>query len=96
MRELRGGLAGLRIGTPVLLTIEVTPGGAVLRELATVEGQVLFDDSLHHHVVTAANDAGRYAIVAGVFMALLGLIATWGPIWRFSSLPPRPPHAAGR
>lgn len=67
-------LAGLRIGTPVSLTIEVTPGGAVLRELATLQGQVLFDDSLHHHVVTAANDAARYAIVAGVCMALLGLI----------------------
>lgn len=66
--------AGLRIGTPVSLMIEVQPDGAILRELSTLDGRVLFDDSLHHHVVTADNDAGRYAIVAGVFMAVLGLI----------------------
>ena len=33
---------------------------------------------------------------AAAWGLLLGLIATWGPIWRFSGLPPRPPHAAGR
>lgn len=66
--------AGLRIGTPVMLMIEVRPDGAILRELATLDGRVLFDDSLFHHVVAASNDAGLYAIVAGVVMALLGLI----------------------
>lgn len=67
--------AGLRAGAPVVLTVEHGAEGVVVRELATPEGRLLYDDSLYRHVVKTANDAARLPLIVCPALAVLGALA---------------------
>ncbi|WP_194788167.1 hypothetical protein [Pseudomonas sp. UFMG81] len=47
--------ARVRIGTPVTLTVEPRQDEVIVREVVMLDGRVLYDDSLYHHVVSANN-----------------------------------------
>lgn len=49
--------AGLRIGSKVLLTVETGEQDTVLRELATQEGRVLFDDDFNRKIIDWNNES---------------------------------------
>lgn len=48
---------GLRIGSKVLLTVEVGEPDIVLRELATQEGLVVFDDDFNRQIIEWNNES---------------------------------------
>lgn len=67
--------AGLRKGTPVRLVVEPHADPVIIRELATLEGQVLYDDGLYQRVIQANNDSIRLIVIALPILALAGLAA---------------------
>ncbi|MBF8728980.1 MULTISPECIES: hypothetical protein [Pseudomonas] len=49
--------AGLRIGSKVLLTVEAGEPDTVMRELATQEGLVVFDDDFNRQIIEWNNES---------------------------------------
>jgi len=57
--------SGLRINTKVLLTIERVDEGSRVRELATLDGRILYDDRLRQQVVLWNNESIRSTVILG-------------------------------
>lgn len=70
--------SGIRTGSPVTLTVEPRHDEVIVREVITLDGQVLYDDSLYYHVVSANNNLALRIIVvlpiASIFVLVLGVI----------------------
>jgi hypothetical protein len=66
--------SGLRINSKVVLVAERVNGGSVVRELATLDGRVLFNDRLYRQVVDMNNASIEAAVVMGSVVALLPAI----------------------
>lgn len=65
--------AGLHKGSPVTLLVEPRTGEVIIRELTTVDGQVLYDDRVYRQVIKANNDAIRLNLIVLPVLALIGL-----------------------
>ncbi|MGC7837081.1 hypothetical protein HU734_002695 [Pseudomonas wayambapalatensis] len=61
--------SGLRINSKVLLNVERLEEGSMVRELATLDGRVLYNDRLHRQVVAWNNKSIRAIVV------MLGLVS---------------------
>ncbi|QXI37337.1 hypothetical protein [Pseudomonas xantholysinigenes] len=74
--------AGLRIAKKVMLTVEVGAEHSMVREVATLDGKVLFDERLYWKVVNWHNRHSDFMIGFGVFLGLVGaclmLWSAWG------------------
>ncbi|TFF42846.1 hypothetical protein [Pseudomonas sp. RIT623] len=74
--------AGLRVAKKVLLTVEAGAEHSIVREVATVDGEVLFDDRLYWKVVNWHNRHADFMIGFGAFLGLVGaclmLWSAWG------------------
>ncbi|MFF7061708.1 hypothetical protein [Pseudomonas sp. NPDC008258] len=61
--------SGLRINKKVSLTVERLDDGSQVRELATLDGRVLFDDRFHQQVIAWNNQSIKFKVVVAGLMS---------------------------
>jgi len=61
--------SGLRINKKVSLTVERLDDGSQVRELATLDGRVLFDDRFHQQVIAWNNQSIKFKVVLAGLMS---------------------------
>lgn len=67
--------SGLRINAKVILTVERGDDGSTVRELATLDGQILYDDRLNQQVVVWNNESIMSTVVLGTLASIVTAIA---------------------
>lgn len=78
---------GLRQGARVSLLVEQGPEGVIVRDMQTLEGQVLFDDRMYQHVVAQGNNSALRGLVASLIMVALSVFAALEALWRHLRTP---------
>ncbi|WP_176512979.1 hypothetical protein [Pseudomonas faucium] len=63
--------SGLKINSKVLLTVERLEEGSMVRELATLDGRVLYDDRFNQQVIAWNNESIRASLVLGILGAIV-------------------------
>lgn len=67
--------SGLRINAKVILTVERGDDGSTVRELTTLDGQILYDDRLNQQVVVWNNESIMSTVVLGTLASIVTAIA---------------------
>jgi hypothetical protein len=73
---------GLRQGARVSLLVEYTPEQTIVREMHTLDGQVLFDDRMHQHVVAEGNNAAQRGLIFSLIVTALFVAGALEALWR--------------
>ncbi|MGF6591610.1 hypothetical protein [Pseudomonas sp. 2835] len=71
----------------VSLLVERIPEDVIVREMHSLDGQLLFDDSLLKHVVLVSEERAQRGLVVSVLMAVLSLLAAVVTWWRHLRTP---------
>lgn len=72
---------GLRIGSKVRLTVEDTEQGVTIRQMATQQGRILFDDRMNRQIVTLYNEQSTrlaiFCIVVAIPCFVFAALVAW-------------------
>ncbi|CAK9890868.1 MULTISPECIES: hypothetical protein [Pseudomonas] len=71
----------------VALLVERISEDVIVREMHSLDGRLLFDDSLLKHVVSVGDERAQRGLVVSVLMAVLSLLAAVVTWWRHLRAP---------